>query len=222
MERRPTRQPYCRIASSHTVFRMTVTENTLAYLFTYGVALLALIIFFVWKALRSWNAYLPFVDLVSYIIGGLTLALALWNGTIVFSQNYPKQLASSGLTNVLQPYGPFHSQIRSRRDTVCEISPDSIDCSVLQRFLRSAYAEVNGEFFLVRVPDELLDRTPAETVRLISSYNKAFDAVPRPIDAMAEAIQNLGGYSIIALLFAWMLGVHRRWIAFNLARRQVS
>jgi hypothetical protein len=175
-----------------------------------------------WKALRSWRAYLPFVDLVSYTIGGLTLALALWNGTISFSQNYPKQLSSFGLTNVLEPFRPFYDQIRSRRDEVCDRLPESIDCSVLRRFGQSAYAELNGEFFMVRVPHELPADTPAETVRLISSYNKAFDTIPRPIDAMWEAMQKLGGYSVIALLFAWMLGVHRRLITFNQARRQTS
>ncbi|WP_156417938.1 hypothetical protein [Aureimonas sp. AU4] len=83
---------------------------------------------------------------------------------------------------------------------------------MLDQFVRSAYGELNGEFFMVRVPVNPPPGTPAETARLISAYNKAFDTVPKPIDAMAEVVRKIGGVTAIALLFAWMLGVHRRWI----------
>ncbi len=48
-------------------------------------------------------------------------------------------------------------------------------------------------------------------------YKQQYDLVPAPYLVILEAMRRVNGWIVLPLIFAWALGVHRRWLILRQA-----
>ncbi len=191
---------------------MTAIEEAVRDVIVGGSFALFAVIWIIFKVFGQRRGYLAAIDLAAHVLAGASILAVVWTGLGLFAEKYPVLMRERGQTNDRHPYKPYYDAISKLRETRC-VDGENIDCLEIKRFFRNSYAEVNGDYYRIRYEAAVSPQASEELRTLIKQYTRSFDMRPRPIDTIREVLGNLKLWIVVPGVFAWFLGIHRRYIS---------
>lgn len=192
----------------------TVTTEAVTLVAVYGLMGSVLLVWLIYLIFKRKQWFLQLIDLTSFLLGGVSLILLFAAGASIFLDAYPRELDAAGLTNEREPHRVVYYQVWDQYHANCSKDSTTVDCSSMRHFLDEALQTFEADWYFIDYRDTPAAGTSPDIVAKIREYQVQLDRVPPMSERMDRLFEDLNVVPWLILTFAWVLGLHRRWLLF--------